>query len=73
YFLRIVLASALMGLVLAWGTGDLAAWLKAGATARALHLTVLVVGGVLVYAAALLLFGARPRELLLRRPAVGGR
>jgi putative peptidoglycan lipid II flippase len=72
YFLRIALASALMGMVLAWGVGDLAAWLKAGATARALHLTMLVVGGVFVYAASLLLLGARPRELLLRRPGTGG-
>jgi putative peptidoglycan lipid II flippase len=68
YFLRILLASVLMGLALAWGVGDLAAWLKAGATTHALHLTALVVGGVFVYAASLLLLGARPRELLLRRP-----
>jgi putative peptidoglycan lipid II flippase len=68
YFLRIVLASALMGSVLAWGVGDLDAWFKAGASTRALHLAVLVIGGAFVYAAVLLLLGARPRELLLRKP-----
>jgi len=73
YFLRIVLATVLMGLVLAWGTGDLGAWLKAGAAARALHLTVLVIGGVFVYAAALLLLGTRPHELLIRRPGTGSK
>ena len=72
WFTRIVLATAAMGALLAWGVGDLDTWLKAGAGARALHLTALVVGGVFVYLAALLLFGARPRELVLRRPGVGG-
>jgi putative peptidoglycan lipid II flippase len=73
YFLRILLATTLMGLVLAWGVGDLGEWLKAAAGVRAFRLTVLVVGGVFVYAVALLLFGVRPRELLLRRPAAGGK
>ena len=72
YFVRIALASTLMGLVLAWGAGELDAWLKAGAGARILHLAVLVVGGVFVYAVSLLLFGARPHELVLRRPGAGG-
>jgi putative peptidoglycan lipid II flippase len=73
YFLRIALASMLMGMLLAWGVGDLGAWLKAGVAARTLRLTALVVGGALVYAASLLLLGARPRELLIRRPGAGGR
>jgi len=68
YFLRITLASALMGLMLVWGVGDLSGWLKAGAVARAEHLTALVIGGVLVYATSLLMLGARPHELLIRRP-----
>jgi putative peptidoglycan lipid II flippase len=72
YFLRIALASVLMGLVLAWGSGDLSVWLKASTGARIVHLAVLVVGGVLVYATSLFLLGARPHELLLRRPAGGG-
>jgi putative peptidoglycan lipid II flippase len=72
YFVRIALASALMGLALAWGAGELDAWLKAGTGARILHLAVLVVGGVLVYAVSLLLFGARPHELVLRRTGAGG-
>jgi putative peptidoglycan lipid II flippase len=72
YFVRIALASALMGLMLAWGAGELDAWLKAGAGARILHLAVLVVGGVFVYAVSLLLFGVRPHELVSRRPGAGG-
>lgn len=71
WFARILLATTVMGALLAWGVGDLDTWLKADAGARALQLTVLVVGGVFVYLAALLLLGARPRELLLRRPGVG--
>ena len=71
YFLRIAVASAIMGFALVWGAGDFDAWLKAGAAARAGHLTVLVVGGMLVYVVSLLILGARPRELILRRPAKG--
>ena len=72
YFMRIVLATAAMGAILAWGVGDLDMWLKASASSRALHLATLVVGGGLVYLAALFLFGVRPRELLLKRPGAGG-
>lgn len=71
WFARILLATTVMGALLAWGVGDLDTWLKADAGARALQLTVLVVGGVFVYLAALLLLGARPRQLLLRRPGAG--
>ncbi len=67
FFVRIALATAGMGAILLWGVGDLEAWLAAGASVRALHLTALVAGGGLVYLAALLLLGVRPRELLLRR------
>ena len=72
WFARILLATAGMGALLAWGVGDLDTWFTASAGTRVLHLTVLVVGGIFVYLAALLLLGARPRELLLRRPRVGG-
>ena len=72
YFVRIVLASALMSLVLAWGMGDLETWLADVAAVRVQHLALLVGGGALVYVAALFLFGARPRELLLRKPGAGG-
>lgn len=72
FFLRILLASGAMGVALAWGAGDLNSWLAARAATRALHLTLLVVGGSVVYFLMLYLLGARPRELLLRRPAAGG-
>ena len=68
YFLRIGLASTLMGLAIAWGVGDAGSWLSAPAVTRALHLAVLVAGGALIYFAALYVFGVRPGALLLRRP-----
>ncbi len=71
YFTRLVLATAAMGAMLAWGMGDLDVWLQASASSRALHLAVLVIGGGLVYLAALFLFGVRPRALLLKRPGAG--
>lgn len=71
WLLRIVLATVVMGILLVWGIGDLDTWLKAGAGMRALHLAVLVIGGVFVYLATLLALGARPRELILRRPGGG--
>ncbi len=70
YFLRIALASALMGMALVWGAGELDSWLKAGTGTRILHLAVLVVGGALVYAASLLLLGVRPHELVMRQPGI---
>ncbi len=72
FFLRVVLASTVMGLAIAWGVGDYSHWLSAPATGRALHLAGLVAGGALVYFAALYIFGVRPGTLLLRRPASGG-
>jgi len=72
FFLRVVLASALMGLAIAWGVGDVSSWLSAPAAGRALHLAGLVAGGALVYFAALYASGLRPGALLLRRPAGGG-
>ena len=72
FFLRVLFATAAMGAVLVWGAGDLKTWLTARAMTRMLHLGALVLGGSIVYFAALFLLGARPRELLLRRPAAEG-
>ena len=72
FFLRVLLATTVMGGALIWGAGDLNSWLAARATTRILHLGALVAGGSVAYFAALYLLGARPRELLLRRPADEG-
>jgi putative peptidoglycan lipid II flippase len=72
YFTRIVLATAGMGALLAWGAGDLDVWFKASASSRAQHLAALVVAGGFVYLASLFLFGVRPRALLLKQPGAGG-
>jgi putative peptidoglycan lipid II flippase len=72
FFLRVLLACVALGAMLAWGVGDLNSWLVAKAASRALHLALLVAGGVVVYFAALYLLGVRPRELLLKRPGGKG-
>jgi putative peptidoglycan lipid II flippase len=68
FFLQVLAASAAMGLMLAWGVGDLRDWLTARAATRAVHLAWLVAGGAALYLAALYLVGLRPRQLL-HRPA----
>ena len=72
FLLRVLLATTVMGAVLVWGAGDLKTWLAAKTMMRLLHLCALVAGGSAVYFAALYLLGARPRELLLRRPSAEG-
>lgn len=69
--LRVTAASAVMGLAIAWGAGELSLWTGAGVPARILRLSILVGVGVVVYIAAILLLGVRPRELVLRRAQVG--
>lgn len=71
FFLRVLSASVLMGLMLAWGVGDLQSWLDARFAARALHLSWLVIGGAGVYLVAVLVLGIRLRDLL-HRPVPGG-
>jgi putative peptidoglycan lipid II flippase len=66
FLARILVATAVMGLVLAWGTGSLDGWLAARATTRVLHLSALVTGGAATYVAVLYLLGIRPRDLLHR-------
>jgi len=64
---RVVLATALMGALLYWGSGDLARWLQAPAWTRAGWLLFWVTAGLLVYLAATIAMGLRPAQLLLRR------
>jgi putative peptidoglycan lipid II flippase len=59
---RGVVASALMGLMLLWGAGNLSQWLDMGTWDRVLRLAGLVVGGVALYFSVLLLLGIRARH-----------
>jgi putative peptidoglycan lipid II flippase len=59
---RGVVASALMGLMLLWGAGNLSQWLDMGTWDRVLRLAGLVVGGVLLYFSVLFLLGIRARH-----------
>jgi len=63
FLVRLGFANLLMGLLLWYGTGDLADWLEAGARERVLHLAWLVAGGGAVYLAGIILAGIRPRHL----------
>jgi putative peptidoglycan lipid II flippase len=72
FLLRLLLATALMGVALAWGAGDLGVWLAARPAARAAHLAALVAGGATVYFVALYLLGLRPHHLLHRPARPGG-
>ncbi len=71
FLLRVAAASALMGMLLAWGAGELTGWLQAPAAGRVWRLCWWVIAGILTYFIALLAMGVRVQQLLLRRP--GGR
>ena len=63
YGLRLLLASAAMSGLLVWLAGDLAAWLDAGVSLRALNLLVLIALAAATYFAVLFAGGLRPRHL----------
>lgn len=63
FLLQIGLANLLMGAVLWWGAGDLSGWLEATARERLLHLSWLVIVGLLVYLGSITAVGIRPRHL----------
>ena len=60
--LRIIAATAVMGLVLLWLGADLQAWAGLKWWQRGLQLGATCGAGLMVYAAALLLLGIRPRQ-----------
>ncbi len=67
FLTRIVLASAVMGVVLYWGVGDVDAWLQASALQRAYRLSIWVFTGVAVYLLTVMAFGVRLAQLLLKK------
>ncbi|MEK7816577.1 MAG: murein biosynthesis integral membrane protein MurJ [Pseudomonadota bacterium] len=68
FLLRVTLATAGMGALLAWGAGDIGRWLAAPAQERVIQLTIWVVAGLLAYGGLMLALGVRPAQMLLRKP-----
>ena len=66
YFLRVLLAAALMAAMLFYAMGEAQWWLAAGFLDRAIRLSLLVGGGIALYFAALGLMGFRPRQFARR-------
>lgn len=67
FVLRMLIANALMALFLWWGRGELSQWFTLGAGERALQLSGLIGGSVVLYVIASLLLGIRPGQLLGRK------
>ncbi|MFQ5995803.1 MAG: murein biosynthesis integral membrane protein MurJ [Acidiferrobacterales bacterium] len=65
FLLRIGIASLVMAVVVGWGAGSLVGWMEADFAERVLRLTLWISVGVLVYSAAILLSGIRPKQLML--------
>ncbi|ASP38912.1 murein biosynthesis integral membrane protein MurJ [Bacterioplanes sanyensis] len=63
FLLKVLLALLLLAASVWWLMGDAQQWLQLSAWQRAQRMTWVVLGGVLVYFAALLMLGLRPRHL----------
>jgi len=63
---KIILASALMGIVLWWEGADTATWLNASAGERVTRLAFWIIIGMLIYTTAMIFLGVKLRELLLK-------
>ena len=68
FLLRVALATAGMGALLAWGAGDIEHWLTAPTTDRVIQLTLWITAGLLTYGGLILALGVRPAQMLLRKP-----
>jgi putative peptidoglycan lipid II flippase len=66
FMLKLVTAVAALAISLWFGMGSEAHWLEAQGWARILHLTLLVVGGAVVYFVVLFALGFRPRDFYKR-------
>lgn len=69
FFARVFMASALMGLLLSWGAGDLGAWIETRAWERIGRLAFWVAAGIMVYGVTIFALGLRPSQLTVRREA----
>lgn len=66
FWLRIVIASGCMALLLWWGSGSLSIWLNMGMFERALHLFGWIMAGMLTYFISLIIFGFRLHHISLK-------
>lgn len=69
FMFKVMLALLALGSALWLGMGEQSMWLETAGWSRVLHLTALVIGGVLLYFAVLLALGFRPRDF--SRRAIG--
>jgi len=65
FLARIGAASAIMGLVLAWGAGGLDAWIASGGWERITRLAFWVIAGIMIYGVTVFAFGLRPAQLMV--------
>jgi len=72
FLFRLTIATIVMAVFLAWGTGDQGSWTAARAADRIVHLTWLVAGGTGLYLVTLWVIGIRPGDLIHRPDADGG-
>ena len=68
FLLRVALATAGMGALLAWGAGDIEHWLAAPTRDRVIQLALWITAGLLTYGGLMLVLGVRPAQMLLRKP-----
>jgi len=66
FFAKVCIALLALGLTLWFGMGSEQSWLDRSGWARVLHLSALVIGGVLVYFAVLAALGFRPKDFSRR-------
>ncbi|HLP99434.1 MAG TPA: murein biosynthesis integral membrane protein MurJ [Sideroxyarcus sp.] len=66
FFLKVLLAVTALGLTLWFGMGSEQYWLTTHGWPRILHLSALVIGGVVVYFAMLFALGFRPKDFYKR-------
>ena len=67
FLLRVTLATAGMGALLAWGAGDIEHWLTAPTRDRVIQLALWITAGLLTYGGLMLALGVRPAQMLLRK------
>jgi putative peptidoglycan lipid II flippase len=67
FLVRVMSASAIMGAVLLWGTGNVDSWLQASTLQRIYRLSIWVTAGAAVYLLTVMAFGVRLAQLLLKK------
>lgn len=69
FLLQVSTASAAMGVLLAWGVGEVGTWIDSGTWTRIGRLAFWVAAGILIYGVTILALGLRPGQLKVQREA----